>query len=194
MDWIDGQEIITVQEAAAILGVHPKTLKHWRIQGRIKSVGKGERNILLFKKTQIINLRLKVRAWVPWQKKVLIKGYNTDGLFREEIAQKIGKSTQAIARKSSRLGLTKFKLREFYFLKDVADFFQINRHRVRRWIRSEKLEAVPICSSAGRIRYRISEKNIAQFMAFYPQSWQGLKPIINLLALPEYKEFNCAKT
>ncbi|MFH1657241.1 MAG: helix-turn-helix domain-containing protein [bacterium] len=187
------EKIVTTQEAAAILGVHPGTFKRWKKQGHIKSIGRGKRNTPLFKKTQIVNFQPKTGTWVSWQERILVKGYNIEGLFRKELARKIGKTIWAIGSKSSRLGLSKYNKREFYFLKDVADLLQTNRSRVKRWIKSGKLEAAPICSNAGRIRYRISEENIVKFMAFYPQNWQDLKPIINLLALPEYKKLNCAK-
>jgi hypothetical protein len=187
------EKIVTAQEAAAILGVHLGTFKRWERRGHIKSIGRGKRNTSLFKKAQIVHFQPKTGAWVSWQERILIKGYNFEGLFRKELAQKIGKTIWAIGSKASHLGLSKYNKREFYFLKDVADFLQTNRSRVRRWIKSGKLEAAPIYSSAGRIRYRISEENIVKFMALYPQNWQDLKPIINLLALPEYKKFNCAK-
>lgn len=189
----ENKKIVTTQEAAAILGVRPGTFKRWKRQGHIESIGRGKRNTSLFKKNQIVHFQPKTEAWVSWQERILIKGYNIKGLFREELAQKIGKTIWAIGSKASRLGLNKYNKREFYFLKDVADQFSTNRSRVKRWIKSGKLEAVPIYSSAGRIRYRISEENVVKFMALYPQSWQDLKPIINLLALPEYKKFNCAK-
>ncbi len=187
------EEIVTTREAAAILGVYPGTFKRWERQGHIKSIGRGKRNTPLFKKAQIVHFQPKTGTWVSWQERILIKGYNIEGLFREKLAQKIGKTIWAIGSKASRLGLNKYNKREFYFLEDVADFLQTNRSRVKRWIKSGKLEAVPMHSSAGRIRYRISEENIVKFMTLYPQKWQDLKPIINLLALPEYKKFNCAK-
>ncbi len=187
------EEIVTTREAAAILGVYPDTFRCWERQGHIESIGRGKRNTPLFKKTQIVHFRPKTRTWVSWQEKILIKGYNIKGLFREELAQKIGKTISAISSKASRLELSKYNKREFYFLKDVAYFLQTNRNRVKRWIKSGKLEAVPMYSSAGRVRYRISEENIVKFMTLYPQNWQDLKPIINLLTLPKYKKFNCAK-
>lgn len=189
----ENKKIVTTKEAAAILGVHLGTFKRWERQGHIKSIGRGKRNTSLFKKTQIVNFQPKTGAWVSWQERTIVRGYNIMGLFREELAQKIGKTIWAIGSKASHLGLGKYNQREFYFLKDVADLLQTNRSRVKRWIKSGKLEAAPRYSSAGRIRYRISEENIAKFMTLYPQNWQDLKPIINLLALPEYKKFNCAK-
>ena len=98
------EEIVTTREAAAILGVHLGTFKRWKRQGHIKSIGRGKRNTPLFKKTQIINFQPKTGTWVSWQESILIRGYNIEGLSREKLAQKIGKTIWAIGSKAPRLG------------------------------------------------------------------------------------------
>ena len=187
-------KIATTSEVATILGVHRGTLKRWRKQGYLKPIGQGARKTLLFDKKQIVRLKPPTTHWLPWQEEKLIKGHDTEGLFRNELARQLGKSVQAVGSKISRMGLGKYKHREFYFLKDVAEeFFKTNRRRVKRWIKSEKLKTVPLKSIGGRIRYRISEEQIAEFMVRFPLAWQGLKPFINLHELPAYSKITNRK-
>lgn len=49
-------EIITLQEAADILKVHPNTLRAWDKKGILKAVRIGERKIRKYKKEDIRNL------------------------------------------------------------------------------------------------------------------------------------------
>lgn len=183
------RQCVNAGEAAAILGKHRATLRRWAKQGGLKPAGRGSRNTPLFKKSNILRLKPKTRSWVLWQKKVLVKCYQQK-LFSATIAKKLGKSPTAVKSKAYQLGLTKIYYRDFYYLKDVAEFLGASRYRVSRWIKSGKLSARPIISLGRRIKYRISEEEIARFLALYPQSWQGLKPLINLLELPSYTKLN----
>lgn len=185
-------EIVTAKEAINILGICRSTLKRWLKRGDIRPVGKGARNTLLFKKLEVVRFKPKTRFWAPGQKISLAICYHL-GLFSDEIAKKLGKSSSAVRSKVAKSGLAKSNFRAFYFLKDVANFFGTNRYRVKRWTKSKKLEAVPLLSSGGRVRYKIFEKDIAKFMALYPKSWQELKPSVNLLELPKYAKLNNPK-
>lgn len=183
-------KVVTTREALNILGIYRGTLRQWIKQGYLKPVSRGERNTLLFEKSQIVHFKPKTKIWLPWQKASLRTCYYENGLFCDQIAKKLDKSPSGVRSQASRLGLGKNNQREFYFLKDAAEFFGTNRFRVGRWIQSKKLEAVSLISSGGRIRYRISLEQIAQFMVHHPQAWQGLTPLINLPQLSEYKKFN----
>lgn len=182
-------KVVPAREALNILEICRGTLGQWVKQGYLKPIGRGERNTLLFKKSQVVRFKSKTK-WLPWQKALLQTCYYEDGLFCEQIAEKLNKSLLGVRSQASRLGLGGNDQREFYFLKDVAEFFGTNRFRVGWWRESKKLEAVSLRSSGGRVRYRISLEQIAQFMVHYPQAWQGLTPIINLPELPEFKKFN----
>lgn len=186
-------QVVTAREAITIWGIHRGTLKRWVKRGDIKPVGKGKRNTLLFKKLEVVRFKPKTRFWVPGQKISLTICYHL-GLFSDEIAEKLGKSPSAVRSKVTKSGLTKSHFRAFYFLKDVANFLGTNRCRVKRWVKSKKLEAVPLLSSGGRVRYKIFEKDIAKFMDLYSKSWQGLKPSVNLLELPKYSKPNNSQT
>lgn len=186
-------KIVTAREARNILGISQTTLYRWIRQGDIKPLGKGKRNTSLFKKTRIVRFKPKTRFWVPWQEKALKIYYNKMGFFCDEIGKKLGKSPQAVTSKASHLGLGRNNSREFYFLKDVVETLGTNRRRVSRWIKSGKLAAVPLVSSGGRIRYRISEESIARLMILYLKNQKGLKPLINFSGLREYSKLNNLK-
>lgn len=181
-------KIVTARDARNILGISQTTLRRWIKQENINPIGRGKRNTPLFKKSKIIRFKPKTRFWAPWQKTYLENYYNRVGGFYDKITKKLGKSLSAVRSKVSHLGLGKNNQREFYFLKDVVEAFGTNRRRVSRWIKSGKLEAVPLISIGGRIKYRISEEEIAKFMALYLKSWRNLKPLINFLELKRYKK------
>ena len=78
-------EIITIQEASKLLGVHKNTIRRWENSGKIKSIRVGKRKDRRFNKNELLREVLNLEV-ADGRKEAYEKYYNyLHGLFKRAL-------------------------------------------------------------------------------------------------------------